>query len=88
MPSNSTCRRADPMREIDLLLLEEITMRRNVETNRTAVIAQTVCLTAMGLFFFAAFFYELTHPQSPEAGAFSSYSEISSLPGHPDLPQP
>ena len=75
------------MREIDLLLLEEITMRL-VETNRTAVIAQTVCLTAMGLFFFAAFFYELMHPQSPEAGAFTSHSEISSLPGHPGLPQP
>ena len=88
MPSNSTRGRADPMREIDLLLLEEITMRRNVETNRTAVIAQTICLTAVGLFFFAAFFYELTHPQSPEAGGFTSHSEIGSLPVHPGLPQP
>jgi hypothetical protein len=61
MPSNSMRRHVDPMREIDLLLLEEITMRRNVETNRTAVIAQTVCLTAVGLFFFAVFFYAFTH---------------------------
>ena len=88
MANNSTRRRADPMREIDLLLLEEITMRRNVETNRTAVIAQTVCLTAVGLFFFAAFFYALTHPQSPEAMVFTSYSEVGSLPGYPGIPQP
>ena len=69
------------------LPLEEITMRRNVETNRTAVITQTICLTAVGLFFFAAFFYALTHPQSPEAGAFTSYNEIGSLPGRLGLPQ-
>jgi hypothetical protein len=76
------------MREIDLRLLEEITMRRNVETNRTAVISQTVCLTAVGLFFLVAFFYALTHPQPPEAEGFTSHSEIGSLPGHSGLPQP
>ena len=53
------------MREVDLLFLEEITMRRNVETNRTAVIAQTVCLTAVGLFFSAAFFYAIDAPAGP-----------------------
>jgi hypothetical protein len=78
------------MREIDLLLLEEVTMRRNVETNRTAVIAQTVCLTAVGLFFFAAFFYALTHREPTDASASNqpTHTEIGSLPGYPGIPQP
>ena len=78
------------MREVDLLLLEEITMRRNVETNRTAVIAQTVCLTAVGLFFFAIFFHALTHREPSNAGASNqpSHTEIGSLPGYPGIPQP
>jgi hypothetical protein len=78
------------MREIDLLLLEEINMRRNVETNRTAVVAQTVCLMAVGLFFFAAFFYALTHRDPTHASASNqlSHSEIGSLPGYPGIPQP
>jgi hypothetical protein len=78
------------MRVIDLLLLEEINMRRNVETNRTAVIAQTVSLTAVGLFFLAAFFYALTHREPTDASASNrlSHSEIGSLPGYPGIPQP
>jgi hypothetical protein len=60
------------MREIDLLL-EGSPMRRNVEANRTAVIAQTVCLTAVGLFFFVAFFYALTH------------QELSNQPSHTEI---
>ena len=90
MPSNPTRRRTDPMREIDLLLLEEINMRRNVETNRTAVIAQTVCLTAVGLFFFAVFFSALTHREPTDASASNqlSHTEIGSLPGSPGIPQP
>jgi hypothetical protein len=90
MPSNPTRRRADPMRVIDLLLLEEINMRRNVETNRTAVIAQTVSLTAVGLFFLAAFFHALTHREPTDASASNrlSHSEIGSLPGYPGIPQP
>ena len=78
------------MREIDLLLLEEINMRRNVETNRTAVIAQTVCLTAVGLFFFAVFFSALTHREPTDASASNqlSHTEIGSLPGSPGIPQP
>ncbi len=80
MPSNCTHRRADSMREIDLLFLEEITMRRNIETNRTAMIAQTISLTVVGLFFFAAFFYALTLPDPPSAGASTqlSHTEIGS----------
>jgi hypothetical protein len=68
MPENrSSHSRTDPMREIDLLILEELMMRHNFETNRTAVAAQTVCLTLVGLSFFAAFFYALTHRESVEA---------------------
>lgn len=90
MANNSTRRRTDPMREIDLLLLEEITMRRNVETNKTAVIAQAICLAAVGLFFLAAFFYALTHREPPDASASNqpSHTEIGSLPGYPGIPQP
>jgi hypothetical protein len=68
MPENRSSRnRTDPMREIDLLVLEDLMMRRNFEINRTAVAAQTACLTLVGLSFFAAFFYALTHRESVEA---------------------
>jgi hypothetical protein len=55
------------MREIDLLVLEDLMMRRNFETNRTAVAAQTACLALVGASFFAAFVYALTHRDSVEA---------------------
>ncbi len=69
-----------PSTEIDLLLLKEITMHSNVETNRTAMVAQTISLTIVGLFFSAAFFYALTHPDPPSAGASTQpfHTEIGS----------
>jgi hypothetical protein len=65
-------------------------MRRNVETNKTAVIAQTICLAIVALFFFAALLYALTHPEPPVAATSDqpSHTEIGSLPGYPSIPQP
>ena len=57
-------RHPDPMREVDLLLLEDAMMHPNVETNSTAVIARTACMVVVALFFFAAFLYALTHRQT------------------------
>jgi hypothetical protein len=57
-------RDTDPMREVDLLLLEDAMMRPNIATNRTAVVAQTACMTVVALFLFAAFLYALAHRQT------------------------
>ena len=91
MPANPSRRnRSDPMREIDLLLLEELMMRRNCETSRSAVAVQTVCLTLVGLFFFTAFLYALTHPEP--VGAVLSYqssqTEVGLTSGYSGIPQP
>jgi len=59
---------------------------RSLETNRTRLTAQLVSLTAVGLFFFTAFVYALTHSASPEAA--TSGMEIGWLPDYSGLPQP
>jgi hypothetical protein len=91
MPANPSCRnRTDPIREIDLLLLEKLMMRRNFETSRSAVAVQTACLTLVGLFFFAASFYALTHPE-PVGAVLSnqfSHTEIGWTSGYSGIPQP
>lgn len=55
-------------------------------TNRTRLTAQLVSLMAVGLFFFTAFVYELTHPVLPEAA--TSRMEVGWLPDYAGLPQP
>ncbi len=74
----------DPMREIDLLLLEEITMHRQIVTNKTAVLAQTACLSVVGIFFLAAFFYALAHPEQGDP----SYTATEPVLAYQGLPQP
>jgi hypothetical protein len=79
------------MREIDPLLLEDVMMRRNIETSRTAVTSQTACMTVVALFLFGLFLYSLTHRQSVVAAASTlelSHASVGSLPGYPGLPQP
>jgi hypothetical protein len=91
MPANpSRYNRSDPMREIDLLLLEELMMRRNCETSRSAVAVQTACLTLVGLFFFTAFLYALTHPEPVGAvlSNQSSHTEIGLTSAYSGIPQP
>ena len=86
----SRLNRTDPMREIDLLLLEELMMNHNFETSRTRVAVLTACLTVVGLFFFAAFFYELTHPE-PIGSVLSnqsSHTEIGWTSGYSGIAQP
>lgn len=56
-------RRPDPMREIDLLLLEDITMRRNFQPTRTATVLQITCMLLVLLGVGAIFAYSLRHPE-------------------------
>jgi len=76
-------RSTDPMREVDLILLEDALMRQNLETSRTAVGVQTACMTILALFLFGLFLYSVTHRESLVASA-----SVGSLPGHPNMPQP
>jgi hypothetical protein len=79
------------VREIDLLLLgEELMMRRDFETSRTAVAAQTASLAVSALFFFAAFMYALTHPEPVEAVLSNqpSHTEVGGISGYSGIPQP
>ena len=78
------------MREVDLLLLEEVMMRRNFETSKTALTVQASCMTIIAIFLFGAFFYALTHPASVEVAASKqpSHTEIGSLPGYLNMPHP
>ena len=59
-------------------------MHRPLETSKTAVLAQTACLSAVSLFFLAAFFYALAHPEQHEA----SYAATESVLAYQGLPQP
>jgi hypothetical protein len=84
-------RHIDPMREVDLILLEDAMMHRNVETSRTAVALQTASMTILALFFLAAFFYSLTHPESVVGRASElepPQAALGSLPGYAGLRQP
>ncbi len=77
------------MREIDLILLEAL-MRRNLETNRTAVAVQTASMMIVALFFFGAFLYALTH-RDPMAAATKlepPIAEIGSFPGYSTIAKP
>ena len=76
-------RSVDPMREVDLILLEDALMRQNLETSRTAVGVQTACMTILALFLFGLFLYSLTHREAVVASA-----SVGSLPGHSNMPQP
>jgi hypothetical protein len=71
---------------IDLLLLEEV-MRLNVETSKSARLAQTLCMTTVAVLLFSAFLYVLTHPEDPRVAA-KAPAEISALPGYVGIPQP
>ena len=84
-------RHTDPMREVDLLLLEDALMHRNVDTNGTAVAARTACMTIVGLLFFAAFLYSLTHRETVVAATSrlqQSPAAVDSALGQAGLPQP
>lgn len=61
-------------------------MRRHVKTNRTAVLAQTACLSAVGGLFFAIFFHALVHPdqRGPEVATTVADSVLT----YQGLPQP
>ena len=59
----------DPMQQLDLMLLEELTMRIPVHTNRKARLLQAAVLTAAAVFFIGAFIYEIRHPSMVSAVA-------------------
>ena len=79
----SRARRTDPMREVDLMLLEDALMRQNVPTSRTAVGLQTACMTILALFLFGLFLYSVTHRESVVASA-----SVRSPTAHSNLPMP
>jgi hypothetical protein len=76
-------RSTDPMREVDLILLEDALMRRSLETSRTAVGVQTACMTILALFLFGLFLYSVTHRESVVASA-----SVRSPTAHSNLPMP
>ena len=55
------CPDPDPMREIDLLLMEEIMMRRNFPTDARARALQTLCLLKLLAALAGMFIHALTH---------------------------
>jgi hypothetical protein len=61
MPGNSTPRPIDPMREIDLLLMEEIMNRRNFQTDARARALQTFCMLVMLAALMGIFIHAATH---------------------------
>ena len=59
----------DPMREIDLLLLEDAMRHRNLETNNTAIILQTAALALVGFLFCGMFVHSIMRPDTIVAAA-------------------
>jgi hypothetical protein len=51
----------DPMREIDLLLMEDIMMRRNFATDARAKVAKTLCMLVVLAALGGMFVHALTH---------------------------
>jgi len=66
-------RQPDPMREIDLLLLEDDMTRRDVEIDTRSRVAQTVALVLVGTFFLGILVHSLTQR---DAGLVASLPSI------------
>jgi len=66
-------RHPDPMREIDLLLLEDDMTRRDVEIDTRSRVAQTVALLLVATFFLGIFVHSLTRG---DAGLVASLPSI------------
>ena len=72
----------DPMREIDLLLMEDIMMCRNFPTDTRAKVAQTLCMLAVLAALGGMFVHALTHKDATSLVAAPplSTSPIDQLP--------
>jgi hypothetical protein len=66
-------RHPDPMREIDLLLLEDDMTRRDVEIDTRSRVAQTVALLLVATFFLGILVHSLTRG---DAGLVASLPSI------------
>jgi hypothetical protein len=55
-------RSPDPMREIDLMLLENLMMRRNFQSTKTDLALQTTSMLLVLLGVGVIFAYSVTHP--------------------------
>jgi|RhiMethySRZTD1v2_1073278.scaffolds.fasta_scaffold3543544_1 hypothetical protein len=74
----------DPMRELDLLLLEELMMRRDLQPTRTATVLQTLSMLLVLLGVGAIFVYALRHPSTGTAATFPAQGpEQRALTGAP-----
>ena len=65
-------RQPDPMREIDLLLLEDDMTRRDVEIDTRSRVAQTVALLLVATFFLGIFVHSLTRGDAGQVASLPS----------------
>jgi hypothetical protein len=72
----------DPIREIDLLLMEDIMMRRNFPTDARAKVVQTLCMLVVLVALGGMFVHALTHNDATSLVAAPplSSSPIDQLP--------
>jgi hypothetical protein len=77
MASNSTRPHADPMREIDLLLLEEITMHRTIQPDVRATVLGTACMLIVLTGLLGLVIHAVTHR---DAASMASAPPLIELP--------
>ena len=67
MASNSTRRHVDPMREIDLLLLEEITLPRTIQIGVRARVLRAACMLFVLMGLLGLVIHAVTHRDAASA---------------------
>jgi hypothetical protein len=77
MANNSTRPHADPMREIDLLLLEETTMHRTIRPDVRATVLGTACMLLVLTGLLGLVIHAVTHR---DAASMASAPPLIELP--------
>ena len=83
MANNSTRPHADPMREIDLLVLEEITMHRTIQPDVRATVLGTACMLLVLTGLLGLCIHAVTHR---DAASMASAPPPIELPSGPMVP--
>jgi hypothetical protein len=78
MADNSTRRHVDPMREIDLLLLEEITMHRTIQPDVRATVLRTACMLLVLTGLLGLVIHAVTHRDAASMAAAPPLGELPS----------
>ena len=68
------------MREIDLMLLEDVMQRYNVETNATAIAFGTAALTVVLMLVAAMFAHSTSHSDRTMTAAKAAHENAHSIP--------